>query len=193
MCLKKRWRKVNLTRNFSARYIKIILIAFVAAISACVTDPHEDRLDGNEAYPPTLRFYRIDSVYSESADEWVPSLREMPQYENYPQIVVVVGEYPRSDGKLCPASGEDLSIELSTNGQDNEKIALNSNLAGQILSPYTRSRYAGVIESVKSLKPTKNNGILEIHSGGDTITVQYRSWWDGHLVLDTLIYEGNEE
>lgn len=163
-----------------------IFLGFAFLIGLCACE--NDRLEGHYAKDPVISFYKVVARYNTSYGDTVFNPMIIQNYSGEKEIFVFVGEFNRSDGKPCPANGEELVFTIESSKGEHETYHLDSPLPNWMdwadnITPYLKFIYPVLTDNIK-----QNNSILEIHNESDTLYAYYNSYWHGNLVKATLLY-----
>ncbi len=162
----------------------LIILLFLYSIMSCSDSP----LDGKYAKDPEISFNKVFVVFDSTFNDTVYYSRIIHNYQNEERLLVIAGEYNRSDGKPCPASGKDLFFTVKSVHGEEEVFFLDTpepdwSQSADNITHYFKYIYPEVTNTV-----LKHNGIVEIYSASDTLIMYYRSYWHNNLVTDSLFY-----
>ncbi len=162
----------------------LIILLSLHSIMSCSDNP----LDGKHAKDPEISFNKVFAVYDSTFNDTVYYSRIIHNYQNEEKLLIIAGEYNRSDGKPCPASGKDLFFTVKSVNGEEEVFSLDTPEPNWSQSADNITHYFKYIYPVVTNTIQKHNGIVEIYNASDTLTLYYRSYWHNHLVTDSLFY-----
>ena len=148
---------------------------------------NENGLEGYSVRDPLIGFTKYYLTYNTNYNLYVYTSKGIDSVSVNDTVFISVSEFNRSDGKPCPAKGTELTILLKTKSGDCEIFRLDSEL--NLRYPDNITGYAKILPLSYSSEYYPFNGKLEINSKGDKIVAEYHSWWNGHLVTDTLYFQ----
>jgi hypothetical protein len=164
----------------------IILVMLLSLLTGC--NYLDDPLNGKYANDPEISFNKIFAYYNSAINDTVYYSRIIHNYNKEEKLLVIAGEYNRSDGKPSPASGKDLFFTIKSAHGDEEVLSLDTPQPNWMDSMDNITLYLRYIYPKLSSNPQNSNGIVEIYNISDTLTLYYRSYWHNHLVIDRIFY-----
>lgn len=171
------------------QYLYIVFISiYLIFFSSCIKKP-TDPLENKYAKDPEISFKKVYSFLDTTImKDTIYYASTIHQYSNEKKILILVGEYNRSDGKPCPGSGKDLYFTIKSNHGEKEIFSLNTPYPNWLDSQDNITLYLKYIYPKITDEIIKGNNIVEINIKSDTLIAYYRSYWHDHLVTDSLFY-----
>jgi len=148
---------------------------------------NDDRLEGYRVNDPIISFNKYYFTYDTKFNIYLYTTKGIDSLSVKDTVFIGVTEFNRSDGKPCPVNGSELNILIETASGDQEFFRLDSQI--NLWYPDNVTGYTKILPIKYSSEQYPSNGMLEINPNGDKISAEYHSWWNGHLVTDTLYFQ----
>jgi len=165
----------------------ILTVSFFGILLLNSCNDSVDRLEGYRVRDPIIGFAKYFLTYNSNFDMYVHTFKDIDSLSKGDTVFIGVTEFVRSDGMPVTAKGSELTILLKTESGDFESFSLDSEI--NLRYPDNVTGYTKILPLKYLSQPNPFNGTLEINPAGDKIYAEYHSWWNNHLVTDTLYFQ----